>query len=58
MSVLEGGYNVPILAGSVAAHLHALGAKPGQISPDAPDRAGVERVADSTIGESNDPDGI
>jgi acetoin utilization deacetylase AcuC-like enzyme len=28
VSVLEGGYNVPILAGSVAAHLQALGAKP------------------------------
>ncbi len=28
VSVLEGGYNVPILAGSVAAHLHALGAQP------------------------------
>jgi acetoin utilization deacetylase AcuC-like enzyme len=27
VSVLEGGYNVPILAGSVAAHLEALGAK-------------------------------
>ncbi len=30
VSVLEGGYNVPILAGSVAAHLHALGAEPGR----------------------------
>src|SRR5262245_2126562 len=29
LSVLEGGYNVPILAGSVAAHLHGLGAEPG-----------------------------
>ena len=29
VSVLEGGYNVPILAGCVAAHLHALGAEPG-----------------------------
>jgi acetoin utilization deacetylase AcuC-like enzyme len=28
VSVLEGGYNVPILAGSVAAHLQALGADP------------------------------
>jgi acetoin utilization deacetylase AcuC-like enzyme len=28
VSVLEGGYNVPILAGSVAAHLDALGAEP------------------------------
>jgi acetoin utilization deacetylase AcuC-like enzyme len=27
LSVLEGGYNVPILAGSVAAHLEALGAE-------------------------------
>ena len=27
VSVLEGGYNVPILAGSVAAHLQALGAR-------------------------------
>ena len=26
VSVLEGGYNVPILAGAVAAHLGALGA--------------------------------
>ena len=32
VSVLEGGYNVPILAGAVAAHLDALGAQPG---PDA-----------------------
>jgi acetoin utilization deacetylase AcuC-like enzyme len=29
VSVLEGGYNVPILAGCVATHLHALGAEPG-----------------------------
>jgi acetoin utilization deacetylase AcuC-like enzyme len=29
VSVLEGGYNVPILAGSVIAHLDALGVKPG-----------------------------
>ncbi len=29
VSILEGGYNTPILAGSVAAHLEALGAKPG-----------------------------
>ncbi len=29
VSVLEGGYNVPILAGSVAAHLQALGADAG-----------------------------
>jgi acetoin utilization deacetylase AcuC-like enzyme len=29
VSVLEGGYNVPILAGSVAAHLSALGAELG-----------------------------
>ncbi len=28
VSMLEGGYNVPILAGSVAAHLGALGARP------------------------------
>ena len=28
VSVLEGGYNVPILAGCVAAHLEALGAGP------------------------------
>jgi acetoin utilization deacetylase AcuC-like enzyme len=28
VSVLEGGYNVPILAGSVVAHLQALGAEP------------------------------
>jgi acetoin utilization deacetylase AcuC-like enzyme len=27
VSMLEGGYNVPILAGSVAAHLEALGAE-------------------------------
>jgi len=31
VSVLEGGYNVPILAGSVAAHLDALGAERGRI---------------------------
>jgi acetoin utilization deacetylase AcuC-like enzyme len=30
ISVLEGGYNVPILSGCVAAHLHALGAEPGR----------------------------
>jgi acetoin utilization deacetylase AcuC-like enzyme len=30
VSVLEGGYNVSILAGCVAAHLHALGAEPGR----------------------------
>ena len=29
VSVLEGGYNVPILAGCVAAHLHALGRRAG-----------------------------
>src|SRR5262249_22695667 len=28
VSVLEGGYNVPILSGCVVAHLHALGAEP------------------------------
>jgi acetoin utilization deacetylase AcuC-like enzyme len=31
LSVLEGGYNIPILAACVAAHLHALGAEPGRI---------------------------
>jgi acetoin utilization deacetylase AcuC-like enzyme len=31
VSVLEGGYNVPILAGSVVAHLDALGAERGRI---------------------------
>ncbi len=31
VSVLEGGYNVPILAGSVDAHLEALGAERGRI---------------------------
>ncbi len=30
VSVLEGGYNVPILAGCVAAHLHSLGAEHGR----------------------------
>jgi acetoin utilization deacetylase AcuC-like enzyme len=30
LSVLEGGYNVSILAACVAAHLHALGAEPGR----------------------------
>jgi acetoin utilization deacetylase AcuC-like enzyme len=30
VSVLEGGYNVPILAGCVLAHLRALGAEPGR----------------------------
>jgi acetoin utilization deacetylase AcuC-like enzyme len=30
VSVLEGGYNVPILAGCVEAHLHALGAEPAR----------------------------
>ena len=28
VSLLEGGYNVPILAGCVVTHLHALGAEP------------------------------
>ncbi len=27
VSVMEGGYNVPILAGCVAAHLQAMGAE-------------------------------
>jgi acetoin utilization deacetylase AcuC-like enzyme len=31
VSLLEGGYNVPVLAASVAAHLHTLGAEPGRI---------------------------
>jgi acetoin utilization deacetylase AcuC-like enzyme len=34
VSVLEGGYNVPILAGSVVAHLHALGAEPRPVAPE------------------------
>jgi len=34
VSVLEGGYNLPILAGCVVAHLHALGAKPGRAEPE------------------------
>ena len=33
VSVLEGGYNIPILAGCVVAHLQALGAKPGGAGP-------------------------
>jgi acetoin utilization deacetylase AcuC-like enzyme len=36
VSVLEGGYNVSILAGSVAAHLRALGAEPGSPRPSKP----------------------
>jgi len=39
VSVLEGGYNIPILAGCVVTHLHALGAKPGRIEPE---RRGIE----------------
>jgi acetoin utilization deacetylase AcuC-like enzyme len=39
VSVLEGGYNVPILAGCVVAHLQALGAKPGRVEPR---RVGIE----------------
>jgi acetoin utilization deacetylase AcuC-like enzyme len=39
VSVLEGGYNVPILAGCVVAHLQALGAKPGRVGPE---RVGIE----------------
>jgi acetoin utilization deacetylase AcuC-like enzyme len=46
VSMLEGGYNVPILAGSVAAHLSALGAQPG------PMRGARLRKP------SDDPDGI
>ena len=34
VSVLEGGYNVPILAGSVAAHLNALGRGARRRNPD------------------------
>jgi acetoin utilization deacetylase AcuC-like enzyme len=34
VSVLEGGYNVPILAGSVAVHLGALGAEPGPVETE------------------------
>jgi acetoin utilization deacetylase AcuC-like enzyme len=34
VSVLEGGYNVPILAGAVAAHLAALGGRPGKLLID------------------------
>ena len=36
VSMLEGGYNVPILAGSVAAHLDALGAGPRRVSLPSP----------------------
>ncbi len=36
VSLLEGGYNVPILAASVVAHLHALGAEPRAGSPSRP----------------------
>jgi acetoin utilization deacetylase AcuC-like enzyme len=32
VSLLEGGYNVPILAGCTVAHLHALGAEPARSS--------------------------
>ena len=32
VSMLEGGYNIPILAGAVAAHLGALGARPNSPS--------------------------
>ena len=46
VSVLEGGYNVPILAGTVAAHLSALGAQPGPMR-------GVRRRK-----SCDDPDGI
>jgi acetoin utilization deacetylase AcuC-like enzyme len=38
VSLLEGGYNVPILAGSVVAHLHALGAEPHPGQPSEPAR--------------------
>lgn len=31
VSVLEGGYNIPILAGCVSAHLESLGVKPNEI---------------------------
>jgi len=44
VSVLEGGYNVPILAGSVVAHLHALGAEPGRTQPE-PLGTGLDRRA-------------
>ena len=55
--MLEGGYNVPILAGSVAAHLHALGASPGQAELGS---VGTSARASFTSveAESNDPDGI
>jgi len=38
VSVLEGGYNVPILAGSVAAHLDAMGAKPAPSGAEQPEK--------------------
>jgi acetoin utilization deacetylase AcuC-like enzyme len=38
VSLLEGGYNIPILAGSVVAHLHALGAEPRAGQPSEPAR--------------------
>jgi acetoin utilization deacetylase AcuC-like enzyme len=59
VSVLEGGYNVPILAGSVAAHLNALGADPGRDQAGRSGNSGIRAlpgIADES--ESDDPDGI
>jgi acetoin utilization deacetylase AcuC-like enzyme len=59
VSVLEGGYNVPILAGSVAAHLNALGADPGRDQAGRSGNSGLRAlpgIADES--ESDDPDGI
>jgi acetoin utilization deacetylase AcuC-like enzyme len=47
VSLLEGGYNVPILAGSVVAHLAGLGAVPNRA-----------QAAPSDRNAPNDPDGI
>ena len=60
VSVLEGGYNVPILAGSVAAHLQRLGCRTGRdLAQTACDSARSERFSSwSNAIRSNDPDGI
>ena len=56
VSVLEGGYNVPILAGSVAAHLMPWVPNRVRASTGATSSIAVRDHATRSIG--NDPDGI
>ena len=54
--MLEGGYNVPILAGSVVAHLAGLGLNQAELART---RSEMERcIAACSHAKRNDPDGI